>query len=66
MGNLDPVGIFKDANAATVYATTTSLLARTANFPNFVLSTGCDVPSGVPLENIDAFFNACTDYNNRF
>ncbi len=66
MGNLDPVGIMKDANTATVYATTTSLLNRTARFPNYVLSTGCDIPCGVPLENIDAFFNACTDYNSQF
>lgn len=66
MGNLDPVSILKEANAATVYAATTSLLNRTSNFPNFVLSTGCDVPSGVPIKNIDAFFTACNDYNNRF
>ncbi len=66
MGNLNPVGIMKDENSATVYHATTSLLNRTASFPNYVLSSGCDIPRGVPLENIDTFFKARTDYNNQF
>lgn len=66
MGNLDPVGILKSMDSATVYEATAFLLNRTADFPNYVLSTGCDVPSGVPMENIDAFFKALNDYNNAF
>ena len=35
----------------------------TAPWPNFVLSSGCDVPPGVKMENIRAFFRALEDYN---
>lgn len=66
MGNLDPVGILKTASVQTVYAQTATLLERTSTFPNYILSTGCDVPADVPAANLDAFFNACRDYNNTF
>ncbi len=66
MGNLDPVGILKTATAETVYAQTATLLERTSTFPNYILSTGCDVPADVPAANLDAFFNACRDYNKTF
>lgn len=63
MGNLDPVGIFRQATAKEVYQQTRSLLQRTAAYPNFVISTGCDVPPEVPLDNIHAFYEALKDYN---
>lgn len=65
MGNLDPVGLFKQASAQEVYSQTMSLLANTAGYRNFVISSGCDMPTGVPEENIRAFFSALTDYNRR-
>jgi uroporphyrinogen decarboxylase len=34
------------------------LLAVTAAFPQFILSSGCDVPAGSPLANLEAFFAA--------
>lgn len=58
MGNLDPVGLFKQASADEVYAVTRKLLAETASFPNFVLSSGCDVPPHIPRANIEAFYRA--------
>ena len=30
---------------------------------NFVLSTGCDVPPHIPAENIEAFYQALTNFN---
>ena len=66
MGNLDPVGVLKNADPDTVYSRTTALLEATAAFPNYVLSSGCDVPPGVPVVNVQAFLKACSDYNNRF
>ena len=66
MGNLDPVGVLKTADSDTVYSRTTALLEATAAFPNYVLSSGCDVPPGVPLANVQAFLKACSDYNSRF
>ncbi len=64
MGNLDPVGIFKSATPEQVYDATTKLLEETAEFDNFVISTGCDVPPGVSKENIDAFYQAVSNFNN--
>ena len=66
MGNIDPVSCFKYASAQDVESITTDLLERTHSYPNFVLSSGCDVPSGVPRENIDAFYAALNKYNQSY
>jgi len=63
MGNLDPVSIFKMASATEVYNATTMLLEKTAPYPNFVLSSGCDIPPHIPFDNIEAFYNALKNYN---
>lgn len=65
MGNLDPVGVFKLATAQEVYHQTYLLLQETAAYPNFVISTGCDVPPEIPLENIQAFYEAINEYNQK-
>jgi uroporphyrinogen decarboxylase len=63
-GNLDPVGVFKSGTPNFMRSETFKLLQSTRDFPNFVLSSGCDVPPNVPLENIDAFFSALNDFNS--
>lgn len=63
MGNLDPVSVFKQSTAAQVKEATLDLLEATRSFSNFILSSGCDVPPTVPLENIDAFYEALAEYN---
>lgn len=63
MGNLDPVGDFKQATPDEMYQRTTDLLQRTARFPHVVMSSGCDTPPHTPLTNVDAFFRAVADYN---
>jgi uroporphyrinogen decarboxylase len=64
-GNLDPVSIFKQASAEEVYKAASELLQATANYPNFVLSSGCDTPPGVSAANIEAFYKALEDYNMK-
>ena len=64
MGNIDPVGIFKMASADELYDTSLQLLEDTAAYPNFILSSGCDTPPGVPFENIDMFYKALNDFNS--
>ena len=64
MGNLDPVSILKQAKHTEVYDETKKILEATKEYPNFILSSGCDVPPHVPLENITAFYQALEDYNN--
>lgn len=65
MGNIDPVGILKNGTPETVYEKTMALLNATAQWRNYVLSSGCDVPPGVGMENIHAFFRAKDDYNRN-
>lgn len=64
MGNLDPVGVFKQGTPENIKQSTLQLLQEMENYPNFVLSSGCDTPPYVPAENIDAFFEALNEYND--
>lgn len=63
MGNLDPVGLFKQGTAEEVRKATQELLSRTAAWSNYVLSTGCDIPPHIPFENIEAFYETLNEYN---
>ena len=65
MGNLDPAGLFRLGTPDAMYEAATALLDRTAEFPNFVLSSGCDIPPGTPLENVRTFFRALADWNGK-
>ncbi len=62
-GNLDPTEVFYEGTPQLVKARTTELLASLGGQPNFVLSSGCDLPPGVPLENLTAFFAALNQFN---
>ncbi|MBQ4279679.1 MAG: uroporphyrinogen decarboxylase family protein [Rikenellaceae bacterium] len=64
MGNLDPVAVFRMATPAEVDKATSELLEVTADYPNFVLSSGCDTPPEVPFANIEAFYAALGRYNS--
>lgn len=65
MGNVDPVGIMKQSSAAKVKEVTLSLLEQTSKYNNYVLSTGCDVPPEIPMENVKAFYEALDEYNAK-
>lgn len=62
MGNVDPAGELRNGTPESVYRTTTEILEKCSSYPNFVISTGCDVPPMSPWENIDAFFKATADF----
>ncbi len=63
MGNIDPVGILKQATSEEVYRVTADLLSKTSQYKNFVISSGCDMPPLVPDANIKAFYQAIADFN---
>ena len=65
LGNINPVGVLQHSTPEQVKSETADLLKRTAGFDNFILSTGCDVPPHVPLENIAAFYQALDEYNGN-
>lgn len=58
MGNLDPAGILRMATPEKVEEETLRILGECSSYPNFLLSSGCDIPPMTPWENIDAFFSA--------
>lgn len=62
MGNIDPVGQLSEGTPEGVYAATTALLEQCSVHPNFVISSGCDVPPMAKWENVDAFFCAVGDF----
>jgi uroporphyrinogen decarboxylase len=61
-GNIEPVSVMKLGTPAQVRKRTLELLRECGPFKNYVLSTGCDVPPGTKLENVDAFFDAANEY----
>ena len=65
MGNIDPVTVMQQASPEQVYSAVSELLGKTAGFGNFILSTGCDVPPHTPVVNIQAFYQALADYNEK-
>ncbi len=62
MGNVDPAGVLRQGTADSVRVATRDLLEQCAHFPNFVLSSGCDIPPATPWENLDAFFASAEEF----
>ena len=62
-GNLDPATVFFMGTPDEIYRKTTTLLEEMKDYPNFVLSSGCDLAPTVAEENIQAYYKACRDYN---
>ena len=65
MGNIDPVGVLRMGTPEFVRTATTELLKKCTPYPNFVLSSGCDMPPKTPWENINAFFSAAEEFYNK-
>jgi uroporphyrinogen decarboxylase len=55
-GNLDPTAVFKSGSSDEVREKTKALLESTAAYPNYVISSGCDLAPQTPLENLDTFY----------
>lgn len=64
-GNLDPVGVFKMSTPAQIKDLTLELLDTAKEHSNFVISSGCDIPPGVPAANIRAFYEGLAEFNNE-
>ncbi|MFQ9985454.1 MAG: uroporphyrinogen decarboxylase family protein, partial [Lachnospiraceae bacterium] len=58
MGNVDPAGELRNGTPDSVRKSTLDIMNACCRYPNFVISTGCDVPPMSKWENIDAFFSA--------
>ena len=62
MGNVDPASQIRNGSVESVKAATKEILSACALYPNFVISSGCDIPPASPWENIDAFFEAVEEF----
>ncbi len=62
MGNVDPVSQIRNGTPESVKADTKRIMAECCSYPNFVISSGCDIPPVSPWENIDAFFEAVGEF----
>lgn len=62
MGNIDPAGEFRNGTPETIRETTLKVMDACCKYPNFVISSGCDIPPLSKWENIDAFFAAVSDF----
>lgn len=65
MGNIDPVACFCNGTPEDMQKAVASLLEECRQYPNFVLSSGCDIPPTAKWENIDQFFMSLDDDNQR-
>jgi len=65
LGNMDPVGILKNGTPELIKAETAKLLERCGRYPNFVISSGCDIPPQTPIENLEAFFEAVKEFYEK-
>jgi uroporphyrinogen decarboxylase len=57
MGNISPAKQFRNGTVESISKETRNLLKDCSKYPNFVISSGCDIPPLSKWENIDAFFD---------
>ena len=62
MGNINPTAVMKDGSVEDVKSACKKLLEEMRDYPNFLLSTGCDLPPGVPLKNMQAFMQTVREF----
>ncbi len=65
MGNVDPSSQFRNGTPESVTERVDGLLEKLSKYPNYVISSGCDIPPLSPLTNIDAFFAAVKDFYSK-
>ncbi len=58
LGNIDPATQFAQGTPESIALAVHNLCEKMRTYPNFILSSGCDIPPRSPLVNIDAFFRA--------
>ncbi|MBQ9557566.1 MAG: uroporphyrinogen decarboxylase family protein [Clostridia bacterium] len=62
MGNVSAAGQFLRGTPESVRKETLRIIGECAAYPNFVPSSGCDVPPASGWDNIEAFFAACSEF----
>lgn len=55
MGNVDPL-LFRNGTVEEIQNKVQQIFDECSSYPNFLLSSGCDIPAESKWENIDAYF----------
>ncbi len=64
MGNVSPSAQFNGGTPESIKKETKNIMSECCGNPNFVISSGCDIPPASSWENIDAFFAAVDEFYN--
>ena len=65
MGNVDPAGVLRQGTPELVRTATLDVMNKCCSYPNFLISSGCDIPPATPWENVDAFFAAVEEFYGK-
>ncbi len=65
MGNISPSKVFRVKTAEEVRLETLKLLNKCGMFNNFIISSGCDLPPDVDLDNVETFFKTSDGFYYR-
>jgi len=63
MGNVNPTKTMLYGTTEDVQKEVTEIMDLMKGYPNFILSTGCDLPQETPEENIEIFMRTAREYN---
>lgn len=61
-GNLDPVAVMVESAPDKVREAVRELMEKMRPYPNYVVSTGCDLAPDTPLENIEALIDTVKEF----
>jgi uroporphyrinogen decarboxylase len=56
-GNLDPTAIFHSGTQPGMLTSARQLISTVAGRKNYIYSSGCDLPPGTPVANLQAFYD---------
>lgn len=63
MGNVDPSSQFCNGTVESIKEETKRIMGECCEkYPNFVISSGCDIPPASKWDNIDAYFEAVSEF----
>lgn len=65
MGNVDPAGQFMNGTPDSIREETLRIMEACCKYPNFAVSSGCDIPPESKWENIDAYFAAVSEFYGK-
>lgn len=65
MGNVSPAAQFLGGTPESMRQATHAVMEACCSYPNFLISSGCDIPPIASWDNIDAFFAAAESFYNK-